>query len=81
MTTHVAMLWCDTSQADLAAKIRRGARHYELRHSRRPTRVTVHPTMIPRDFAGVDGVELKTSKIVEPSYLLFAFDEPTPEAA
>lgn len=79
------MLWFDdTSKLSLASKITRGADHYEARRGRRPTRVTIHPTMLLAEglvFENRTGLRVDTSWQVEPCYFAFGFDEPEPEAA
>ena len=78
---NASLLWCDTTSAGLAAKIERGAAHYEAKHGRRPTRVTVHPSEIlaAGGYPQVAGIQVGASRRVEPSYFLFAACAPEPE--
>lgn len=63
------MLWFDNSeQRELNAKIERAAQYYLSKYEQRPTLCFVHPTMLLRGPATLEGIEVRASNSILPNH-------------
>ncbi len=74
---NTGMLWFDSSQLTLAAKIAKAAAYYKKKYGRRPEMCLVNPGMIAagQSLADVDGIAVRAWRPVLPGHLWIGIEE------
>jgi hypothetical protein len=71
----IGMLWFDNTKKNVDEKVKAAISYYQSKYGNRPDQCVVHPSMVSNETTSLAGIEIKTSRSVQPNHFWIGLRE------